>query len=178
MMNWGDICVCGCCGGSELVWAVVSLFTESMRSVLGDYALEGTGLTEFSDVPSDIRVWLAKYTACVTTLLESVLDSDRAALLTLSLFSMVSAWYIPVRFFQLFFTLVLLILWSQRNCCAPHGTEVGCYLWWDSEKVRQILNDEEMAPDKCLGMNDRLIFLALPFSDSVVSMYAGQPKVW
>ena len=63
----------------------------SMRSVIGTEPLEVTGMTEISDVPSNIGAWFAKSTACVTPLLESVLDFSRAALLILSFLSMMSA---------------------------------------------------------------------------------------
>ena len=68
----------------------MSLCAASMSSVLGGEPLEGTGLTEFSDVPSNIGAWFGKSTAHVDPLLESVLDRARAALLTFSFFSMVS----------------------------------------------------------------------------------------
>ena len=90
LMNYGSACACGHCGGSELLGIVVSLCSASVISVLCDEPFGGTGLTEFPDPPSNIGDWFAKSTACVTPLLESVLDYSKVSLLTLSLFSILS----------------------------------------------------------------------------------------
>ena len=93
----------------------------SMSSVLGNESFKVTGITEISDVPSNIGAWFAKSTACVTPLIESVLDCDRASLLTFSLFSMISARSIPDSFFQLLFALVLRLLYlvvSKKFSCS------------------------------------------------------------
>ena len=120
-MTYGSACACGHCGGSELLGTVVSLCSASVISVLCDEPFGGTGLTEFPDPPSNIGDWFAKSTACVTPLIESVLDSDRASLLTFSFFSMISARSIPDSFFQLLFSLVLRLLYLvvSRNFSCP-----------------------------------------------------------
>ena len=69
----------------------MSLCAASMSYVLGDEPFEVTGMTEISDVPSNIGAWFYKSTACVNPLLESVLDLARAALLNFSFLSMMSA---------------------------------------------------------------------------------------
>ena len=63
----------------------------SMIYVVVTEPLEVTGMTEISDVPSNIGAWLANSTVCVTPLLESVFDFSRAALLTFYFLSMMSA---------------------------------------------------------------------------------------
>ena len=86
LMTCGAACACGRCGGSELVGNIVLLCAASGIFVLGDDPLEGTGLTAFPDLPSNIGAWFAKSTACVTPLQESFLDFARDALLTLFFF--------------------------------------------------------------------------------------------
>ena len=86
LMTCEAACVCGCYGGSELVLTVVALCADSGIYVPGDDPLEGTGLTAFPDLPSNIGAWFAKSTACVTPLQESFLDFARDALLTLFFF--------------------------------------------------------------------------------------------
>ena len=60
IMTCGAACACGRCGGSELVVTVVLLCAASGISVLGDDPLEGTGLTAFPDLTSNIGTWFTK----------------------------------------------------------------------------------------------------------------------
>ena len=57
LMTYGAACTCGRCGGSELVENDVLLCAASGISVLGDDPLEGTGLTAFPDLPSNVGAW-------------------------------------------------------------------------------------------------------------------------
>ena len=91
LMTYEAACGCGCCRGSELVGNFLSLYAAFVISVLGDEKLEGTRLTEFTDISSNIGAWFAKFTVCINPLLLSVLDCASYALLNLSFFSMVSA---------------------------------------------------------------------------------------
>ena len=54
LMTCGAACACGRCVGSELVGTVVLLCADYVISVLGDEPLEGTGLTAFTELTSNI----------------------------------------------------------------------------------------------------------------------------
>ena len=99
LMTCGAACACGHCGGYGLAVTVVTLCAAPGISVLYDEPPEGTGSEVFLEMPSNTGAWFAKYTSCVTPLLESVLDRSRSALLTFSLFLVLSAWSMPNSFF-------------------------------------------------------------------------------
>ena len=120
LMTCGAACTCVRCRGSRIAETVVPLCYASWIYVLGDVSWEGTGVSEFPKLPSNIGAWFEKYTSCVVPLLKSVLDYDRASLLTFYLLLMIYAWPMPDRFFQFLLALVLRLLYlvvSKKSSC-------------------------------------------------------------
>ena len=88
--------------------------------VLGYEPLEGAGSIVFPELPSNAGACFEKSTSCVTPLFESVLDPARAALLSFSLFLVVSVWSIPDSFSQFLLAMVLRLLYlmvSNNSLC-------------------------------------------------------------